>query len=278
LRRAERNQSKEEKRRTGGSPRRSTARPDGGPQSCPSAYIKLARKGRKKRAWERTFLKILAGSGNITEAAEAVGLARMSLYAHRLRHPDFSQAWDSALETFADGIEQEAIRRAVKGVTRYKFYKGQAVLHPTLCECDHGKRSHEQGGRCQEEGCSCAQFQGQPYQEQEYSDALLALLLKGLRSDKYRENLGLAPEEIDAYLERRISELADERVNQIISRNGTAPPPPVTASQEMPLPDSSSARPPAAGPAEGPGTPDPSVFYSDRPPLLPPGFGAPPLA
>jgi hypothetical protein len=217
---------------------------------------KLARKGRKKRAWERTFLKILAGSGNITEAAEAVGLARTSLYDHRERHPDFSQAWDSALETFADGIEQEAIRRAVKGVTRYKFYKGQPVLHPTLCECNHGKRSHEQGGRCQEAGCSCAQFQAQPYQEQEYSDSLLALLLKGLRPGTYRDNLGLAPEEIDAYIEQRIAEQAEERVKQI-TRNGTIHPP-APAPQVSPPPDSPSVGPP------------PAEEFPTRPPWLPP--------
>jgi hypothetical protein len=229
---------------------------------------KLARKGRKKRAWERTFLKILAQSGNVTEAAEAVGLTRTSLYAHRQRHDDFSQDWDSALETFADGIEAEAIRRAVKGVTRYKFYKGKAVLHPTLCECNHGRRSHEQGGRCQEEGCSCAQFQGQPYQEQEYSDALLALLLKGLRPEKYRDNLGLSAEEVDAYIEARIKERAEALV---ASRNGI-PYQGAPAPQVSPPPDSSLSEPAAGSPAPGPGTPDPSMFYSDAPPLLPEGF------
>jgi hypothetical protein len=235
----------------------------------PERLQKLAPKGRKKRAWERTFLKVLAGSGNITLAAEAVGLARMSLYAHRLRHPDFSQAWDDALETFADGIEAEAIRRAVKGVTRYKFYKGQAVLHPTLCECDHGKRSHEQGGRCQEEGCSCTQFQAQPYQEQEYSDTIMLALLKGLRPEKYRDSLGLSAEEVDAYIEKRIAEEAQERVNQM-TRNGTAHLP-QPASEVSSSPDSSRASAAADGPAHGQGRgPEPvrPEEFPRRPPWL----------
>jgi hypothetical protein len=236
----------------------------------------LARKGRKKRAWERTFLKILAQSGNVTEAAEAAGLTRPSLYEHRERHSDFSQAWDSALETFADGIEAEAIRRAVKGVTRYKFYKGQPVLHPTLCECNHGKRSHEQGGRCQEEGCSCAQFQGQPYRERERSDALLALLLKGLKPESYRDSLGLDAAQVDDYIERRIAELAEERVaarmNQLGIRNGTAPHPPATAGQENALPDSASASAAAGSPAQGQGSQDggPQPVHPEEFPRRPP--------
>jgi hypothetical protein len=236
---------------------------------------KLARKGRKKRAWERTFLKILAQSGNVTEAAEAVGLTRTSLYDHRQRHDDFSQAWDSALETFADGIEQEAIRRAVKGVTRYKFYKGEAVLHPTLCECDHVRRSHEQGGRCQEEGCSCAQFQAQPYQEREYSDTLLALLLKGLRPGTYRDNLGLAPEEVDQYIEKRIAEQAEARVearlNQLGIRNGTVHPPEPAPQVSPPL-DSTSVSPAAGGPASGQGSQErgPEPVHPEEFPRRPP--------
>jgi hypothetical protein len=211
---------------------------------------KLARKGRKKRAWERTFLKILAQSGNVTEAAEAVGLTRTSLYDHRQRHDDFSQAWDSALETFADGIEQEAIRRAVKGVTRYKFYKGQPVLHPDLCRCNHGRLMHENDAACREEGCSCGRFLAQPYREQEYSDALLALLLKGLRSEKYRDNLGLSAEEVDAFIEKRIAEEAEARMKQIVSRNGTAPLP-QPAPEVNPPPDSSRARAAAGSPDLG---------------------------
>jgi hypothetical protein len=240
----------------------------------------LARKRRKKRAWERAFLKVLAQSGNVTEAAEAAGLTRTSLYEYRERHPDFSQAWDSALETFADSIEQEAIRRAVKGVVRYKFYKGQPVRHPDRCECDHARRSHEQGARCQEEGCRCSHFLGQPYKERERSDALLALLLKGLRPATYRDNLGLSQEEIDAFVEKRIAEEAEARIearmNQLGIRNGTAPHPPVTARQGNVPPDSTAASPAAGGPAPGPGSqergPDPSFSEEvpRRPPWLPP--------
>jgi hypothetical protein len=229
-------------------------------------------KRRKRAAWERAFLTVLAKGGNISRACKAAGIGRRTAYNVRAKHRDFAEAMEDAISTAADAFEAEAIRRAVKGVTRYKFYKGQAILHPTLCECDHDRRSHEQGARCLEEGCNCTHFQGQPFREQEYSDGLLALILKGLLPEKYRDSLGLDAAQIDDYIERRVAEMAEARANQIISRNGTAPPPPVTASQENALPDSGSAGPAAGGPAPGQGTPDPSTFYSDVPPLLPDGF------
>jgi hypothetical protein len=237
---------------------------------------KLARKGRKKRAWERAFLKVLAQSGNVTEAAEAVGLTRTNLYAHRERHPDFSQAWDSALETFADGIEQEAIRRAVKGVVRYKFYKGKAVLHPDLCRCGHTFGEHEHDAACRAEGCRCSHFLAQPYREREYSDSLLALLLKGLRPGTYRDNLGLAPEEVDQYIEKRIAEQAEARVearmNQLGIKNGTVPP---SSSARTADPQPAPQVSPPLEATSGPPAPSPPEEFPRRPPWLPPE-GLPP--
>jgi hypothetical protein len=236
---------------------------------------------RRKLPWERPFLRALARTGNVSQAALCVGIVRRAAYHHRERHPDFSQAWDDALEQFADGLEAEAVRRAVKGVTRYKFYKGEAVLHPDLCRCGHLFGSHELDAGCREAGCGCERFIGQPYREREYSDTLLALLLKGLRSEKYKDNLGLSQEEIDAYIEARINERAEARANQIISRNGTAPPPPVTASQGNVLPDSGLASPAAGSPAPGPLSqergPEPvhPEEFPTRPPWLPPE-GLPP--
>jgi hypothetical protein len=231
-----------------------------------------APKGRRKPPWGKPFLKVLAASGNVTRAALAVGITRMTAYRARMAHPDFAAQWDNALEGFADGIEAEAIRRAVKGVTRYKFYKGKAVLHPELCRCGHALSEHEADDACQEEGCRCSHFLGQPYKERERSDALLALLLKGLRPGTYRDSLGVAPEEIDAYIEDRIRERAEERVKQL-TRNGTIHPSssariaePETAPQVSPPPDSPSA---------GPESPPPAERFPTRPPWMPPE-GLPP--
>jgi hypothetical protein len=229
-----------------------------------------APKGRKPPPWRKVFLAVLARTGNVAAATRAVSKERKTAYRTRERCPQFAAQWDSALETFADGIEAEAIRRAVKGVTRYKFYKGKPILHPDLCRCGHTWDDHEQDAACREEGCNCTHFLGQPYKERERSDALLALLLKGLRPDRYRDNLGLAPEEVDAFIERRISELAQERANQL-TRNGTVHPP-GPAPQGGPPPGSASAEPAAGGPAPGQGSQErgPEPVHPEEFPRRPP--------
>jgi hypothetical protein len=229
-----------------------------------------APKGRKPPLWRKAFLASLSQTGCITAAARAAGVERKTAYRCRSRNAEFASQWDSALETFADAIEAEAIRRAVKGVTRYKFYKGKPILHPALCLCDHDRAGHENDARCRAEGCSCARFSGQPYKEQEHSDTLLMFLLRGLQPEKYRDNLGLSQEEIDAILEKRIAELVEARASQI-GRNGTIHPP-GPAPQGSPPSDSSSTGAAAGGPILGQGSLDPSTFYSDAPPLLPDGF------
>ena len=58
-------------------------------------------------------------------------------------------------------LEAEARRRAVTGVRRLKFDKGQAIIDPET---------------------------GEPYVELDYSDVLLIFLLKARAPEKYREN------------------------------------------------------------------------------------------
>jgi hypothetical protein len=229
---------------------------------------------RRRKSWEPGFLAALSRSGSVASACQAARIGRRTAYDRRFKDEDFSSRWESALETFADGIEAEAIRRAVKGVVRYRFYKGKAVLHPELCLCNHGRLRHEGDAACQEVACTCSHFLAQPYRERDRSDALLALLLKGLRPDRYRESLGLSAEEVDAFIERRIAELAQERVNQI-TRNGTIHPSssariadPGPAPPVSPPPDGASASaaagPPAPEATSGP--PDPPPFEAPRRP------------
>jgi hypothetical protein len=219
---------------------------------------------RKRRpAWAKPFLVSLEKTGSVSRASRVAGIIRTQAYKLRETRPDFALEWDAALANAAEVIETEAIRRAVKGVVRYKFYKGKPIAHPEHCLCGHHLDVHTYGGRCHQPGCQCPNFLGKPYKERGYSDPLLALLLKGLLPEKYREGLGLAPEEVDAFIERRVAEMAEARANQIISRNGTARPP-GPAPQISPPPDSGSAGPP---------DPSPSEEFPRRPPWLPPeGF------
>ena len=111
---------------------------------------------------QRAFLAAYTEVGNVTDAAKAANVARCMHYEW-LEQPDYAAAFRKAEQQAADNLEKEAIRRAVEGVRRIKFGRnGQPLINPET---------------------------GEPYAEHEYSDTLLIFLLKGLRPDKYRENV-----------------------------------------------------------------------------------------
>jgi hypothetical protein len=90
----------------------------------------------------------------VAAACRAAGVERATAY--RDRDPRFAAAWDEAAEDGTDLLELECRRRAVEGVDRPVFYKGQQV--GTV---------------------------------KEYSDRLLIFLLKANRPEKYRDNFDL---------------------------------------------------------------------------------------
>lgn len=112
----------------------------------------------KKRA---RFLAALAGCGNVTRAAEAAGIHRDTAYAWRHADPAFAADWDSAFDEAAPVLEEEAFRRAHDGVEE-----------PLTC----GKGL-------------VLDADGVPVTVHRYSDTLLMFLLKGVKPEKYRENV-----------------------------------------------------------------------------------------
>src|SRR5436309_2373482 len=74
-----------------------------------------ARLARRKKA---RFLQALATTCNITAACESARLARETAYFWRRTDPDFSAAWDEAIERGLDGLEDEVMRRATVGNER----------------------------------------------------------------------------------------------------------------------------------------------------------------
>ena len=75
------------------------------------------------------FIEALAETGCIEEASRHVGMSRQGAYALR-RHPDgalFRDAWDAAVDYALHRLEAAAIGRAVNGVPRPIFYKGEQV-------------------------------------------------------------------------------------------------------------------------------------------------------
>lgn len=96
------------------------------------------------------FFTELALDGNVTRACKVAGVDRRSAYQMRDK-PEFEARWQNALEEACDKLEAEARRRAVEGYEKGVWHQGVMV------------------------GV-----------EKQYSDSLLALMLKGNRS-KYRD-------------------------------------------------------------------------------------------
>jgi hypothetical protein len=114
---------------------------------------------RRKKA---AFLAAFAECGNVSHAADIAGIDRVTHYRW-LRDADYKAAYEDARERAADALEGEARRRAIEGVKRLRFGRGgEPLIDPET---------------------------GQPYAEREYSDTLLIFLLKGIRPEKYRDNV-----------------------------------------------------------------------------------------
>lgn len=100
------------------------------------------------------FLRQYAQSGIMSTCCDAVGIDQSTVYRWRDADPVFATLLVWASEHAIDLLEDEARRRAVKGVPKGVYHQGELVAT-----------------------------------EQQYSDTLLIFLLKGARPSKYRENI-----------------------------------------------------------------------------------------
>ncbi len=103
----------------------------------------------------KVFLKVLANTASVAAAAKACGYQDTSvLQAYRRDNEDFAEDWNNALESAANVLEAEMVRRAVDGVLEPVFFKGGVVGHI-----------------------------------RKYSDTLLQFALRGMKPEVYRENV-----------------------------------------------------------------------------------------
>lgn len=108
------------------------------------------------------FLAAYGQTAMISRAAKAVGISRDCHYKW-LAQPEYVKAFEEACMVAAGVMEEEAVRRGVEGVKRYKFdAKGNPLLNPET---------------------------GEPYFEHVYSDALLIALLKATNPKKFGDKL-----------------------------------------------------------------------------------------
>ena len=103
-------------------------------------------------AWMERFIAHLANGGTVSKACELAVVGRATAYRHRQSDEDFALAWADAEQESTERLEEEAFRRAFKGVRKPVHYQGLVVDFV-----------------------------------EEYSDTMLIFLLKARKPDKYRE-------------------------------------------------------------------------------------------
>lgn len=102
--------------------------------------------------WMGKFIDHLANGGTVSAACQLAVIGRATAYRHRQSDEDFALAWADAEEESTEKLEEEAFRRAFKGVTKPVHYQGLVVDFV-----------------------------------EEYSDTMLIFLLKARRPDTYRD-------------------------------------------------------------------------------------------
>ncbi|RMD70940.1 MAG: hypothetical protein D6819_03005, partial [Gammaproteobacteria bacterium] len=99
------------------------------------------------------FLRGIASGESMKAVLKRLGLSAQAPYRWQKISPEFARAWEEARNMAADFFEAEAIERAIHGVEKPIYYKGEVV--GTI---------------------------------REPSDQLLTLLLKGHKPEKYATN------------------------------------------------------------------------------------------
>lgn len=111
-------------------------------------------------------LAALAATGSEVAAMKAGGFGR-SVLNLLLAYEGFTAKWAEAKAASVDALEQEARRRAIEGVERHKFHKGQPIMRTVVLPDGKTAKVH--------------------YVEREYSDRMLEVLLKANMPEKYKD-------------------------------------------------------------------------------------------
>jgi hypothetical protein len=112
------------------------------------------------------FLRAFARRGIILDGVTAAGVSRHTVNYWREEDEWFEDLYHAALEEAGDRVEAEAMRRAMDGVDVPVIFHGM----PTMVE-------------------DALTGEKRMLTTKQYSDPLLALLLKGRKPEQYRENI-----------------------------------------------------------------------------------------
>jgi hypothetical protein len=136
---------------------------------------------------KKAFLASFAQTASVTKAAEAVEINRAMHYRWLRDDPKYAAAFERAKEQAAQGLEDEAVRRAYEGTLVPVFWKGKPA------------------------GVT-----------RSYSDGLLQFLLKGFRPEKYRERSNLevsgpAGSPVEIKSNEQLKNLSDDELSALIA-------------------------------------------------------------
>jgi hypothetical protein len=109
---------------------------------------------------KRTFLRVYAETGNMSQAFEKIGMHRDNHYHWMKKDQAYAEAFKTAQLMAGNKFEDEVYRRAFSGIDKPLVYQGQI--------------SKDKNGNA--------------VTVKEYSDLLAIFALKGLFPDKYRDN------------------------------------------------------------------------------------------
>ncbi|GMN14366.1 hypothetical protein [Altererythrobacter sp. MTPC7] len=103
------------------------------PDTSATPPAKRDHKARNHKSWSRrkmvVFLRELAASQSVSQAAKAVGMSRQSAYVlrNRLRGTPFDLGWETALELGFSQLAQAVMDRAVNGEEVPHYHGGELV-------------------------------------------------------------------------------------------------------------------------------------------------------
>lgn len=119
----------------------------------------MPKRNKTEQLKREAFLAAFSECGNVSVACKASKVGRTTVYQW-LKEPAFIESFHEMEGRAVKVLEDEAVRRAVNGVSRPVLYQGKPV-----------------------------KINGKNLIEYEYSDTLLIFLLKGLRPGRYRDQV-----------------------------------------------------------------------------------------
>jgi len=157
---------------------------------------------------KRAFLIAYCDTCNIAQAARLCGLRRASHYDWLSADVDYADAFRRAEPVAAELLEGRMLDRAMNGLRRYKFFKGDPIRMP----CEQGHLEAIEVIDSENKGTGVF---FRLYYEVDYPETTAIFLLKGAMPEKYRERyeVRVSDEELDSVIEDRMEVLASREAS-----------------------------------------------------------------